>query len=64
MLAAVEPLAAPRLSTTITSRPEAVSASAINAPVMPAPITSTSPSMSPLGRPCGTDLDRRPCQMV
>jgi hypothetical protein len=52
VLAAVDPFAAPRLSTTSTSRPAAASASAIIAPLMPAPITSPSVLMSTVSGPC------------
>ena len=59
VLAVVEPLAGPRRSTTTTSMPSAESASATIAPVMPAPITSTSVSMSRVSRRCGTGGARR-----
>ena len=62
VLAVVEPLAGPRRSTTATLKPSAESASATIAPVMPAPITSTSVSMSRVSRRCGTGDARPACQ--
>lgn len=54
VLAVVEPFAGPRLSTTATRSPVPARASAIMAPVMPAPITRTSVSMSLLSGLWGT----------
>ena len=62
VLAVVEPLAGPRRSTTATLKPSAESASATIAPVMPAPTTSTSVSMSRVSRRCGTGDARPACQ--
>ena len=62
VLAVVDPLARPRLSTMATSRPEAESTSAIMAPVMPAPMTRTSVSRSSASGPCVTAGPRRACQ--
>ena len=61
VLASVEPLASPRLSTTATFSPADASASAMMRPVIPAPITSTSVVMSRSSR-CGTEGARRPSQ--
>ena len=63
VLAAVDPLAGPRLSTTTTSRPAAASASAIIAPVMPAPITSTSVLISTVTGSCRSSRSRGALQM-
>ena len=54
VLAVVEPFAGPRRSTTTTRNPLSRSASATIAPVMPAPITSTSVSISRLSGLWGT----------
>ncbi len=64
MLATVEPSVGGRRSTMIVSSPASASASAIIAPVMPAPTISTSVLVSRVSARCGTRGARTCCHSV